>query len=193
MKKFLLIAALVMMGSYLSAQTNTESDQAFSGKTFRMQCIGNSIAYNGVRLSDNNKVILLGEQVAAQYDKSRKQAVMGDAFVITGTALTALGVLAVLAEYNLGDPADDLDNRVPEGVHTALKIGGYVMGGIGICMLPVGIAFRVKGVKAMDKIAEDFNQQHGVAMININPSVMTCSGPAMQNQCVVGATMSFNF
>lgn len=193
MKKFLFIAALVMIGSYVSAQTNTENDQAFSGQTFRMQCIGNHLAYNGVRLTDNNKTLLLGNQIAEQYDKARKQSVMGDAFIISGSALTALGVLAVLAEYNLGNTEDDPDQNVPESVHNALKIGGYVVGGIGIAMLPVGIAFRVKGVKAMDKIADDFNQQHGVAMIKVSPSVMTCSGPAMHNQCVVGATMSLSF
>lgn len=190
MKKFLLIAALVMIGSYVSAQTENENNTAFSGKTFRMQCIGNHLAYNGVRLSDKNTVLLLGDEIAEQYQKARKQAVMGDAFIITGTALTALGVLAVLVEPNIDDP----DNpSLPDGLHKGLKIGGYIAGGIGICMLPVGITFRVKGVKVMDKIAEDFNTQHGVASININPSIMSCKTPGMQNQPVIGATMSLSF
>lgn len=190
MKKLLLMAVLLVAGLCATAQTNKEENNgAFAnGKSFRMMCIGNYLAYNGVRLSDANKVLLLGEDVAGQYDKSRKFAVMGDAFIITGTALTAFGVLAVLAEKNIGT-----DNDIPEGVHTALKVGGYVMGGIGICMLPVGITFRVKGVKAMDKIANDFNSQHGVASIQLNPSIMNCKTPGMQNQCVVGATMSLNF
>lgn len=189
MKKLLLMAVLLVAGLCATAQTNEENNAFVNGKSFRMMCIGNHLAYNGVRLSDANKVLLLGDEVAAQYDKSRKFAVMGDAFIITGTALTAFGVLAVLAEYNLGEPNED----VPENVHTLLKVGGYVMGGIGVCMLPVGITFRVKGVKAMDKIANDFNNQHGVASIQLNPSIMNCKTPGMQNQCVLGATMSLNF
>ena len=188
MKKFLLIAVLVMIGSYITAQTTTENT-AYSGTTFRMQTIGNHLAYNGVRLSDGNKVLLLGEDVAGQYDKARKHAVMGDAFIVTGSALTAIGVIAVLVEKNLGT-----DNEIPEDVHSLLKIGGYVVGGVGVAMLPVGIVFRVKGVKAMDRIANDFNSQHGVAStIKFSPSIMSCNAPGMRNQCVVGATMSLNF
>ena len=187
MKKFLLIAVLVMMGSYLTAQTTTENT-VNSGSTFRMQTIGNHLAYNGVRLNDVSKAMLLGDEISAQYDKARKHSVMGDAFIITGSALTAIGVVAVLVENNLGT-----DNDIPEGVHSALKIGGYVVGGIGVCMLPVGITFRVKGVKAMDKIANDFNAQHGVASVKLSPSIMSYKTPGMHNQCVVGATMSLTF
>ncbi len=191
MKRFLLVAVLLMSGFFMTAQTTVEEKKAAyaaasNGTTFRMQCIGNHLAYNGVRLNEISKSLLLGDEIAGQYEIARENAVMGDAFIITGTALTALGLISVLVEPNLGE-------EVSENVHNAMNISGYVVGGVGVCMLPVGIVFRVKGAKAMDKIANDFNQQHGVAKMNINPSIMNCKAPGMQNQCVIGATMSLNF